>query len=161
MGKIIKVDDFINKVYQSAAVALLAGIIVASALQVITRYVLNASMTGTEEFARYCFVWMNMLGASICVRYGSHAVVSILNNKLRGKMKYIHEMVIHGLMIILALILMAEGVRMIGYTMTQPSPTLRIPMGYIYASVPAGCIGMIVNAVRNICELKMKMDGEG
>lgn len=161
MGKIIKVDDFINKVYQSAAVALLAGIIVASALQVITRYVLNASMTGTEEFARYCFVWMNMLGASICVRYGSHAVVSILNNKLSGKMKYIHEMVIHGLMIILALILMAEGIRMIGYTMTQPSPTLRIPMGYIYASVPAGCIGMIVNAVRNICELKMKMDGEG
>lgn len=76
-------------------------------------------------------------------------------------MKYIHEMVIHGLMIILALILMTEGVRMIGYTMTQPSPTLRIPMGYIYASVPAGCIGMIVNAVRNICELKMKMDGEG
>ena len=161
MDRIMKIDDCMNKIYQSAAVVLLAGIIVASTLQVVTRYVLNASMTGTEEFARYCFVWMNMLGASICVRYGSHAVVSILNNRLKGKKKYIHEIVIHGLMILLALIPIIEGMRMIGYTMTQPSPTLRIPMGYIYASVPVGGIGMIVNAVRNICEAKMNMDREG
>ena len=160
MERIIKVDDFLNKIYQSAAVVLLAGIIVASTLQVFTRYILNASLTGTEEFARYCFVWMNMLGAGICVRYGSHAVVSILNSKLHGKKKYIHEAAIQVLIMVLSVILIVEGFRMIGYTMAQPSPTLRIPMGFIYASVPAGCIGMIINAARNLCELKIKMDEE-
>lgn len=161
MEKIIKLDDFINRVYQLTAVVLLTGIIVASSLQVVTRYILNASMTGTEEFARYCFVWMNMLGASLCVRYGSHAVVSILNNKLSGKKKHIHDMVIHSLIILLALILTIEGFRMIGYTMVQPSPTLHIPMGCIYASVPVGGAGMMINAIRNIYESKIKMDREG
>lgn len=160
MERIIKADDFLNKMYQSAAVVLLAGIIVASTLQVFTRYILNASLTGTEEFARYCFVWMNMLGASICVRHGSHAVVSILNSKLTGKKKYIHEAAIQILIMALSVIIIVEGFRMVGYTMVQPSPTLRIPMGFIYASVPAGCIGMIINAVRNICELKIKTDEE-
>ncbi|WP_303042980.1 TRAP transporter small permease [Enterocloster bolteae] len=161
MERIIKLNDTFNKIYQSAAVALLAGIIVASTLQVFTRYILNASLTGTEEFARYCFVWMNMLGASICVRYGSHAVVSILDSKLHGKKKYIHEAAIQMLIMALSIILFVKGFRMIGYTIAQPSPTLRIPMGFIYASVPVGCMGMIINAVRNICELKIRMDEEG
>lgn len=41
-----------------------------SALQVTSRYVFGSSITWTEEAARYCFIWLDMLGASVLVYQG-------------------------------------------------------------------------------------------
>ena len=68
-----KVDDFFNKAYMGVSVILLIVVIVATTIQVFTRYIMNASLSGTDEVARFAFVWMSMLGASICVRTYGHS----------------------------------------------------------------------------------------
>ena len=82
-----KANAMLNKVFTGLSVALLAVVIVATALQVFTRYIMNASLSGTDEVARFAFVWMSMMGASLCVRNHGHAVVSVLNDSLRNKPK--------------------------------------------------------------------------
>lgn len=145
-----RITMYLNKLFELTAIILLVFVIIASSLQVFTRYALNASMTGTEEFARYCFVWLNMLGASLCVKTGSHAVVSILNDKLKNNAKEIHTAVIQSFIIISSLLMIVQGLRMVFMTTTQLSPTLRIPMCYIYLAVPVGGIGILFNAFSNI-----------
>lgn len=42
----------------------------ASAMQVITRYILNNTLSWTDECARYCFIWLNLIGAGCLVYSG-------------------------------------------------------------------------------------------
>ena len=86
-----KVCSMVNRIYGGAALLLLAVLTGAMAVQVFTRYVLGSSLSGTEELGRYCFIWMTMLGASICVSSDSHAAVTILNDHLKGRMNGGHK----------------------------------------------------------------------
>ena len=47
-----KANAMLNKVFTGLSVALLAVVIVATALQVFTRSIMNASLSGTDEVAR-------------------------------------------------------------------------------------------------------------
>ena len=59
-----KADALLNKAFTGLSVILLAVVIVATALQVFTRYIMNASLSGTDEVARFAFVWMSMMAVS-------------------------------------------------------------------------------------------------
>jgi len=147
---IVKVCDMINKIYEALALVLLVAMTIALALQVFTRYVLGASMAGTEEFARYAFIWVIMLGASICTRNGGHATVTILNDNLKGTLKQAHRIVIELLVLLACCVLVRYGFTMIAISAKSHTPTLGIPTCVIYAALPVGCLGMIVGTVRNI-----------
>ena len=109
-----KANAMLNKVFTGLSVALLAVVIVATALQVFTRYIMNASLSGTDEVARFAFVWMSMMGASLCVRNHGHAVVSVLNDSLRNKPKAqaIHSVAVQILIMIGAAVLVVCGIQL-------------------------------------------------
>ena len=155
-----KFCGFINTVYTYVAVVLLIAIIVASALQVFTRYVLNASMIGTEEFARFCFIWMSMLGGSVCVAKGAHPAVTVISDLLRNVPRAVLEILIQLLIILCALIFLYYGGKLLPVTIKSNSPTLGIRMDLVYWSLPVGGAGMILNAVANILG-KIMSAGEG
>ena len=156
-----KVDNAINKVYMALSVGLLTVVIVSTAIQVFTRYVMNASLSGTEEIARFAFVWMSMMGASLCVRTNGHAVVSILNDSLKHKVKLkkSHDILIQILMICGALVLLIYGWSLTRQTSMQRSAGLGISIAYTYACIPVGAFGMIINGLTNILETISEMKG--
>lgn len=39
-------------------------------LQVFSRYALNASLTWSEEIARYLFIWCGFMSIALCIRFG-------------------------------------------------------------------------------------------
>lgn len=155
-----KVCSLVNSIYGGAALLLLTVLTCAMAVQVFTRYVLGASLSGTEELGRYCFIWMTMLGAGICVSSDSHAAVTILNDHLRGKVKGGHKISVDILILLCAALLLAQGIKMTVMTTRQLTPTLHIPMSVIYASLPVGAIGMILNVVNNLMH-RMEEAGAG
>lgn len=143
----------LNTLFVVLGVILLIAIVVASSIQVFTRYVLRNAMTGTEEFSRYCFIWMSVLGASIAVGEGSHASITIITDKLSGKTARVFSVLIHLLIAACGAILVIYGIRMVGITRTQRSPIMQLPMCYMYLCLPISGVGMIVNALANIIEL--------
>ncbi len=150
----------LNGAYTYAAVLLLVAIIVASSLQVFTRYILNASMVGTEEFARFCFIWMSMLGGSVCVARNAHPAVTVISDMLRAVPRRVLEAGISVLIILCSLIFLYYGYRMVQVTGTQFSPTLHIRMSLVYFSLPIGGIGMIANAAVNLAGQFLPVRGE-
>lgn len=146
-GTLKKACNLIDGLYTHITVILLGVIIAASSLQVFTRYVLNSSVTGTEELARFSFVWMSMLGGSICVGKGAHPAVTFVGDMLKGWAKRLLSITIYILIVLCSLIFVIYGVQMVMITGTQMSPSLGIPMSLIYLSIPVGGTGMILHAV--------------
>jgi len=156
----VKINGYIMKVFEIVAAICIVVIIIATSIQVFTRYVLSSSMVGTEELARFCFIWATMLGASICVNHEAHAVVSFLPDKLKGKIKTNHAYLIQAFIIMAAGILIVQGVKMLGVTWNQLSPTLNVPMWIVYLAIPIGGIGIFMGAINNIIKIYRNAKGE-
>lgn len=146
-------EKFIKKmdaVLEWISMLLLACIIVAAALQVFTRKVLGNSMVGTEEFARYCFIWMSCLGASLCLTKGMHASIDVLKDRFKGKAAQIHAIFSNLVVIFVCYVMIRYGFELLGTVARQSSPTLGIPMNYIYAALPVSSICMLLSAAVKI-----------
>lgn len=150
------INEKIIKVCRNMAVVLTFLIVVSTTIQVFTRFVLGAALVGTEEVARYSFVWASMLGAAICVSRSSHSAVSFIPDMLKGKVKDIHSIIVQILIMILAIIFIVQGYNMILVTLKQLSPTLKIPMWLVYLSIPLGGVAMVIASICNILNIIMK-----
>jgi TRAP-type C4-dicarboxylate transport system permease small subunit len=151
MFKILsKMCDVLDLIFIYVGCLLLAAIIVASSLQVFTRYVLNASMIGTEEVARFSFIWMSMLGCSVAVGRAAHPTITLISDRMKGIYKKILTSVVFVLISLGALILIVYGIEMVSITTTSRSPILLVPTAYIYLAIPVGGLGILLHCIQQI-----------
>lgn len=116
--------------------------------QVVFRYVFNSSIPWSEEASRYLFVLMVFFGGIVCVREKGHVCVDILFQKLPRRVKCYYSMVLYMLMLAFSLFLAKAGWELAIKNMYQVSAAMRIPIGWIYMTIPFSGIFMAVNSVR-------------
>lgn len=161
-SKLNKINEKVLEFCQLLSVILIFLIIISTSVQVITRFVLNSSLVGTEEVSRYSFIWASMLGAGICVSRYSHPNVSFLADILKGKAKMLQELFVQIMIAIMGLILIVQGYNMVQITLNQFSPTLKVPMWIIYLAIPVGGIIIVFGSICNMLNImsKAKHGGE-
>lgn len=123
-----------------AVIAVIFGIIVASIIwQVFSRYVLQAPSTLTSEFARFLFMWLALIGGAYTFGQARHLAIDILPMMLPQRLRQWINVVVIVLIAAFAILVMIRG----GWSLTsrtlasgQITPTLRLPMGYVYAAIP-------------------------
>lgn len=115
---------------------LMTVILCCSALQVVSRYVFGSSVTWTEEAARYSFIWLDMLGASILTYKGGHAVVDLFSHKLSPKFKKLYQSFVLIAVMYVGVILAQYGYQLSKMTFKQTSSSLKLPMGLVYGVLP-------------------------
>lgn len=145
-----KLNHSIDRVYMLLAGVLFIILIAASAVQVFTRRVLNASLVGTEELARYCFIWMSLLGGSIAVGRWAHTSISVLYDILPRVPQKLVFCLQNVFVIILSVIFIKGGLTMMSVSSGQFTPTLHIPKSVIYFAVPLCGAGMCLHAAEHI-----------
>ena len=126
-------------------------------LQVIFRYFLLQSLSWSEEVARYLFVWLTFLGASVVARSQSHITVeSVVNaikpESLRKGVKTLAAL----LTLTFVYVLMTEGfdASMEIVELEQVSPSLPwLSLGWIYFAIPLGSLVMGLNIVEQTIDL--------
>jgi TRAP-type C4-dicarboxylate transport system permease small subunit len=142
-----KCSSGINKAFTAIGIVFLAYLVFSTAAQVFFRYVLNSSASWTEETARYSFVWLNMMGASIAVRYGSHVGVDIIAGWLTGTKKKIHRTTIAFLILFTSSVFVIEGIRLTLAVTDQFSPAVAVPISLVYLAIPVGGVGMVFHSL--------------
>jgi TRAP-type C4-dicarboxylate transport system permease small subunit len=122
-------------------------------LQVVCRYVISASLTWSEEFARFSLVWITFLGAGMAFKRGAHmgleAIVKTFSPKSQTVVKLLTLLVTMGFLSIVTL----KGIELAFFNLDQHSPAMRLPMGVIYFAIPTGCLIMLIHVFEEIVAL--------
>src|SRR5229473_1193591 len=114
-------------------------------LQFFTRYILNDSLSWTEEIARYGLMWLAFIGGAVVTRKKTHIAVELLGNlmapgRLRTSLFALVDFVTLGFMGLLAYFSISITDRMQAQTMT----VFDLPMSLVYGGVAFGCFLMVI-----------------
>lgn len=158
MKSIRKLSDSINKFCEKLTGILLAILSIITIVQVFARRVLGNSLSWTEESARFLFIWIIVLGASIGIKEGFHVSIVIVKEKLKGKAKNILYMGINISILIFSIVLVTSGIKLLNSVNGQLSPAIRLNMLWVYLSIPVSgtfiIIHVISEIIKNIFQLK-------
>lgn len=147
---------YLDNIEEFLAVTFLATMCVFIGLQIIFRYILNWPLAWTEELARYLFVWVIYLGASMAVRRKRHLKVDIVLLLLGEKGKFVLRLVSNMLFLFFCVVMAYEGAYLVyslQFIRPQYSPAVRFPMSLAYLSVLVGVVLMGIALIRDTVSL--------
>ena len=154
-------NALIYRVLQFLLTALLALMLIPVTLQIFSRFVdFIPRYIWTEEAARFCLIWLIMLGATIAVRDGTHFDVDVLPAPTTARGKAVSRLIIHIAMLLVALIFIAFGWRFALFGWEQNSEMTGINMLSIHAAWPlAGVIWFLFLLEKIGADIKLYQDG--
>ena len=118
-------------------------------LQFFTRYIMNDSLSWTEEIARYGLMSLAFIGGAVVTRKKAHIAVELLSNlmkpsPLRSALLALADFVTLGFMGLLAFFSVTIVERMHSQRMT----VFELPMSIVYSVVGLGCFMMLVRQIQ-------------
>ncbi|SEI01907.1 TRAP-type C4-dicarboxylate transport system, small permease component [Rheinheimera pacifica] len=150
MTKLIQVVDSLLKWFLAG---LMGGIVLVVCWQVVSRYILNAPSSITEELSRTFLIWIGMVGAAFAYRTGVHLGLDIVTQKFPPAIQRRLALVLTASVVIFAIAVMVIGggnLVALTWELNQMSAALGIKMAYIYIAVPLS--GVLI-AFYGICQL--------
>jgi C4-dicarboxylate transporter DctQ subunit len=135
---ISRLFDFIEKTINSIIIVLLMLMTAAIFYQVVLRYVFHSANIWAEEFARYSFIWVVMLGSSSALRRFRHIRIDFLVQALSQRTQKAVSFCNYLLMLLFLGVLVVYGVRIAEQAADKLSAGLGVSMGFMYLSIPIG-----------------------
>lgn len=148
-----KIEKIVVKALYYICALLMFLMVVTVTAQVVSRYVFGNPFTWTEELGRYTFVWLSMLGMAVAIKHGSHIALDILVKKLGGLYKKALLALNHTIILAFAVLLTYSGIKIVELGARQSSPSLGIPMEYVYLVIPISGILMLYFVLNEIIML--------
>ncbi|MGA9478680.1 MAG: TRAP transporter small permease [Desulfobacterales bacterium] len=134
----------INKALTVVMASFLLLAMVVIGYQVFTRYILNFTPPWSEELARYCNIWITMLGIGVVFRRREHIKIdyleTIFTEKGMLKSRLLLEVISTTVTSIFFVLLVNGGVKILKAAARQTAPGLKISMLFVYIAIPIGCL---------------------
>ena len=167
MGYITKALDWIEKYFLAGCMLFTTGLLFTN---VVLRYCFDSAIFWTEEVLRYCIVWITFLGAATCVKENSHICIDILSGLIKGRGKYIFNIVLNivGIVFGVFFLMISSGYVEKMHVTGQISATIgNLPMYIVYLCLPISAAmyifysasGMVHN-IKSLTEKTEEVDEE-
>lgn len=140
-------DNLLAKAEAAALITLVAVMTLVVFLQVVYRYVLVQPLHWSEELARYLFIWLSILGATLGLQKRGHFGLDVFYRMLPVQKKQFLQLLIHLLVGCVILVILIQGVKLVQATALQKSPAMEISMAWAYACLPVGAGLMVIHLV--------------
>ena len=122
---------------KAALTVLMAVLIVPVSMQIMSRYLgIIPRYIWTEELARFCFIWIIMVGAMIAMRDNEHFTVDLLPTPKSNAGKAIAALFVDFMSFVLAMVFLVWGWPLVKFGLLQTSEMAELPMVFIYAAWP-------------------------
>ncbi|RUV68980.1 MAG: TRAP transporter small permease [Mesorhizobium sp.] len=132
-----RVLDVIHNVLKVTLSLLVAGLLIPVTAQILSRFIdVVPRYIWTEEIARFCFVWMIMVGAMCAVRDGTHFDLEVLPESSNPKIEAAKRIFVHVMVLVVALIFMWYGWRLMLFGWYQKSEIAALPMNWMFVAWP-------------------------
>ena len=156
---------FIESYYRFLRVALtllMAVLLVPVSLQILSRYTgFIPRYIWTEELARFCFIWIVLVGAMIGVKEGTHFTADFLPHPKSKKLEAVIRLVSDTVIFLVALIFVVWGWPLVQFGLMQESEMAELPMVYIYMAWPiAGLSSILFLGQRFMDHIRLFREGD-
>lgn len=143
-----KLDRLLHIILLWAIAALIFAMMGITFAQVISRYVLENSLSWSEEVGRYIFVWITFLGMAAAFQSKAHIALDFLVSLLPAKPSR-GLTVLNALLVgVVGVALVVGGVSLMKFGLHQRSAALGIPMYYVYVVIPFSGAALAYFALR-------------
>jgi TRAP-type C4-dicarboxylate transport system permease small subunit len=120
-------------------------------LQFFTRYVLNDSLSWTEEIARYGLMWIVFIGGAMVTRRNTHIAVELLSNVMKpGPLRATLLAFVDFVKLFFIGLLAWLSVTIIDRMSIQRMTVFDLSMSWVYAGIGFGCFLMFIRQVMNV-----------
>jgi TRAP-type C4-dicarboxylate transport system permease small subunit len=130
--------------------AIFAAMCIVGLLQVFNRFVLNASLSWSEEAQIFAHIWIVFLAIGVAYQRGAHLYVETIRNRLPRLAGAAFDLLIELTWAAFAIALMYLSHRVAVVAALQESPGLEIPMSYPYYGMVLGGAYLLFVALRRI-----------
>jgi TRAP-type C4-dicarboxylate transport system permease small subunit len=150
-----RIIDAYFRLLKFVLTVLLFLLVIPVTLQIVARYTeFIPRYIWTEEAARFLFIWIIMIGASIAVRDRTHFDVDILPKPTTPRWKAISELVVDGAILVIAVVFLAYGWGYAAFGYSQTSELTGINMVTMHLAFPlAGATWILFIAERALAAL--------
>ena len=129
--------DFYYRGLRLLLTVLMGALIVPVGMQILSRYTgLVPRYIWTEEVARFCFIWVVMVGSMIAVRDGTHFDVDLLPKPRTSRGQGATALFVHAFMLAFALVFVVFGWDFFMFACYQESEIAELPLMWIYGAWP-------------------------
>lgn len=132
---VLKIFDWVA---QWLAMALVAVIAIAMILQVFFRYVINSSLSWSEELSVWSLVWLVFIGSVVLIRNWEHIHIPTFVNWLPLKLRPYVIIIAKGLSLTFLVTMTVLGFQMILFGFHADAPVLHLSTKWAKLSIPAG-----------------------
>src|SRR6195256_3842740 len=120
-------------------------------LQFFTRYIMNDSLSWTEEIARYGLMSLAFIGGAVVTRKKAHIAVELVSNlmgpgPMRAALLALVDFITLGFLALLAYFSVTIVERMHSQRMT----VFELPMSIVYAIIGLGCFMMLARQIQGV-----------
>ena len=148
-----RLQDYLDRALRGLLILLVLGLVFSVTWQVVSRYLLQAPSSWTEELARFLLIWIGLLGAAYAYRTGAHMRLDLLENALGSAgVRRLRVFAAAAVLVFALAVLCAGGLRLVLLTLEleQVSAALGLPMGLVYLVLPLSGVLIAVYALINI-----------
>ena len=145
-------DKILGTSENTLGVFFLAGMVGVICMQVVLRYVFNNALSWSEELSRYMMIWCTGFGIAAGVRVSSHigiqAIVDALPQAPSTVVRFVCDIIILCIFAFLTYVafLFAASANASG----QLTPSMRVPIFYVYAALPVSFGFCVIRQVQVI-----------
>ena len=145
-------DKLIKAVYKVVLAAIIAiGLVmlVVAWAHVFCRYVLNDSLTWSEELLKILLVWFCLLSTTIIAVQREHVSIVVFKEMMPKNVNHTLTMVSQVLMLAASVIVLLIGIDFVLVAGSRMTPALRIPYRYTYSAIPVAFAVLTLYELRN------------
>ena len=140
----------------------MAVIVAIMIVQVIARYVFNASLIWAEELCRYILIWQTFLFIGIAYQYGELVILDLLRSRLSPFAHLLVRIVVAVPVGLFLYLMIVHGLANAGRYSAQVVPAVdfiwtslfgepaNLPIFWVYVAVPVGCAILLAHYVGHI-----------
>lgn len=147
---ITRVFSYLDRAFEIALFLLFSAIVLVGGLQVFNRYVLNQSLSWSEEFQIYGHIWLIFLSIPVAYNRGAHIGMNLLVKRFSPRVQNGLTVATHLLWLVLALAIVSNTTVVMGVARNQTSPALGLRMDRAYLSLFVGGSYLSLLALRNV-----------
>ncbi len=119
-------------------------------LHIFSRYVLNSSLTWSEELLKILLVWFCLLSASYIAVRREHVSIVVFKQMFPKKVEHIMNISVQIIMFLASVVVFYIGILMIIRSGSRVTPALGFPYAVKYAAVSVSFAVMSLYELRNI-----------